>query len=115
MNRKWFFDLCIAKLNGGQHKAPDDFPRVLAEGFYHRPQRSKEEFVHAGLNVVEGVIRLDSQFFGSMRHLKRRKTLIELIEATEMDTCLLAVQSAHNDCDTKGIMSLIAKRNITSR
>ncbi len=89
-----FFEMCRAELTTGIHNPPEEFPWLLAEAYYHRPDQLKEEFVDQGLSyittyAVEGMAWLDKAYFASMLHGKRRETLKELIRITENDSYLL--------------------------
>lgn len=104
-----FFQMCKEELTIGKHNPPDDFPWLLAEAYYHKPQELKEEFINQGLTylntyAVEGMAWLDKDFFVNLQHTEKRKTLLELIHITENDSYLLpfsphmmvAVQKKHN-------------------
>ena len=101
--------MCKEELTIGKHNPPDDFPWLLAEAYYHKPQELKEEFINQGLTylntyAVEGMAWLDKDFFVNLQHTEKRKTLLELIHITENDSYLLpfsphmmvAVQKKHN-------------------
>ncbi|GGH12345.1 class I SAM-dependent methyltransferase [Sphingobacterium alkalisoli] len=90
-----FFEMCKTELATGMHNPPDDFPWLLAEAFYHKPEQLRDEFINqelAYLNTyaVEGMAWLDKDFFANMQICKRRETLIELIQVTENDPYLLS-------------------------
>lgn len=94
IHKKPFFDMCKEELTTGKHDAPDDFPWLLAEAFYHKPEQLKEEFINQGLNyinmyAVEGMLWLDKDFFINITDYEKRKILMELMEVTENDTSLL--------------------------
>ena len=109
IHKKSFFKMCKEELTTGKHNPPDDFPWLLAEAFYHKPEQFKDEFVNQELTylntyAVEGMAWLDKDFFANMLNSKRQKTLIELIQITENDSYLLpfsphmmiAVQKRYN-------------------
>ena len=94
IHKKTFFKMCKNELTTGVHNPPDDFPWLLAEGYYHKPEQLKEEFIHQGLTylntyAVEGMAWLDKDYFANMLHGTKRKTLTELTEVTENDSYLL--------------------------
>jgi ubiquinone/menaquinone biosynthesis C-methylase UbiE len=94
IHKKPFFEMCKEELTTGIHNPPDEFPWLLAEGFYHRPEQLKEEFanqelVFLDMYAVEGIAWLDKDYFVNMLNDKRKKTLMELIEITENDSYLL--------------------------
>lgn len=104
-----FFEMCKEELTTGKHNPPDDFPWLLAEAYYHKPEQLKDEFLkqeltYLNMYAVEGMAWLDKYFFVNMLNVKRRKTLIELIQITENDSYLLpfsphmmiAVQKRYN-------------------
>lgn len=94
IHKKSFFEMCKQELTVGKHNPPDDFPWLLAEAFYHKPEQLKDEFINQQLTylntyAVEGMAWLDKDFFANMMNCRRRKGLIELIQITENDRYLL--------------------------
>ncbi len=95
IHKKAFFKMCKSELITGIHNPPEEFPWLLAEAYYHQPKQLKEEFTEQGLRLlnmyaVEGMAWLDKDFFANILDVKRRSTLLELIEVTENDPYLLA-------------------------
>ncbi|AOM75977.1 class I SAM-dependent methyltransferase [Pedobacter steynii] len=89
-----FFNMCKEELTTGIHNPPDDFPWLLAEAYYHKPNELKDEFVKQDLTyiniyAVEGMAWLDKDYFLNLLDMKKRKTLMELIQITENDSYLL--------------------------
>ncbi len=94
IHKKTFFEMCTNELTTGIHNPPDDFPWLLAEGYFHKPKQLKEEFLNQGLDylntyAVEGMAWLDKDYFANMLNKKKKNTLIELIKITENDSYLL--------------------------
>ncbi|AXT52937.1 class I SAM-dependent methyltransferase [Aquimarina sp. BL5] len=95
IHKKTFFDMCKQELTNGIHNPPDDFPWLLAEAYYHKPEQLKQEFVAQELTylntyAVEGMSWLDKDYFASMLNDEKKKTLLELIKLTENDNHLLS-------------------------
>ena len=89
-----FFEMCKEELTSGIHNAPKDFPFLLADAYYHKPQDLKEEFLEQDLEfinlfAVESLIWLDSEYFANMLDKKKSKTLRELQQLTQNDEYLL--------------------------
>ncbi|WP_298782359.1 class I SAM-dependent methyltransferase [uncultured Polaribacter sp.] len=89
-----FFDMCKKELTTGIHDAPKDFPFLLADAFYHKPEDLKAEFLEQNLNfinlfAVEGMIWLDNEYFANMLDKKKSKTLKALQTLTQNDEYLL--------------------------
>ncbi|MBB5436748.1 SAM-dependent methyltransferase [Pedobacter sp. AK017] len=89
-----FFNMCKEELTTGIHNPPNDFPWLLAEAYYHKPNELKDEFVKEDLTyintyAVEGMAWLDKDYFLNLLDMKKRKTLMELIQITENDSYLL--------------------------
>ncbi|MBS9461720.1 class I SAM-dependent methyltransferase [Flagellimonas sp. 389] len=89
-----FFKMCKEELSTGIHNPPDDFPWLLAEAFYHKPEELKTEFLQQGLTyintyAVEGMAWLDKDYFASMNNERKKDTLMQLIQITENDAYLL--------------------------
>lgn len=94
IHKKTFFKMCKEELTTGIHNPPDDFPWLLAEAYYHRPEELKDEFInqdliHLNTYAVEGMAWLDKDYFANMLNINKRTTLLELIEITEIDSYLL--------------------------
>jgi ubiquinone/menaquinone biosynthesis C-methylase UbiE len=89
-----FFEMCKEELTTGTHNPPKDFPFLLADAFYHKPQALKAEFIEQNLNfinlfAVEGMIWLDNDYFANMIDKKKSKALKALQNLTENDEYLL--------------------------
>jgi len=89
-----FFEMCKEELTTGIHNAPRDFPFLLADAYYHKPQDLKEEFLEQNLEfinlfAVESLIWLDSEYFANMLDKKKSKTLKALQQLTQNDEYLL--------------------------
>lgn len=89
-----FFNMCKEELTTGIHNPPSDFPWLLAEAYFHKPNELKDEFVKQDLTyintyAVEGMAWLDKDYFLNLLDMKKRKTLMELIQITENDSYLL--------------------------
>jgi SAM-dependent methyltransferase len=89
-----FFNMCREELTTGIHDAPKDFPFLLADAFYHKPEGLKSEFIEQNLNfinlfAVEGMIWLDNEYFANMLDKKKSKTLKALQNLTQNDEYLL--------------------------
>ena len=89
-----FFEMCKQELTTGIHNAPKDFPFLLADAFYHKPQQLKEEFLEQDLEflnlfAVEGMIWLDNEYFANMLDKKKSKTLKSIQHLTQNDEYLL--------------------------
>ena len=89
-----FFEMCKEELTTGIHNAPKDFPFLLVDAFYHKPEGLKAEFLEQNLNfinlfAVEGMIWLDNEYFANMLDKKKSKTLKALQKLTQNDEYLL--------------------------
>ncbi|WP_107037216.1 class I SAM-dependent methyltransferase [Brumimicrobium mesophilum] len=94
IHKKPFLDMCKEELTTGVHNPPDDFPWLLAEGYYHKPEQLKAEFtdqdlIYLNTYAVEGMIWLDKNYFKSMQDEEKRETLLELLKLTENDKNVL--------------------------
>ncbi|GAA0728448.1 hypothetical protein GCM10009430_37630 [Aquimarina litoralis] len=94
IHKNSFFKMCKEELTTGIHNPPDDFPWLLAEAYYHKPEQLKDEFINQGLThintyAIEGMAWLDKEYFTNMLNNKKQKTLLELIKITENDSYLL--------------------------
>jgi len=96
IHKKTFFEMCKQELTDGIHNPPNDFPWLLTEAYYHKPEQLKQEFVTQGLTylntyAIEGMSWLDKDYFANMFNDKKKHTLLELIKITENDSSLLSL------------------------
>ncbi|MBW1296330.1 class I SAM-dependent methyltransferase [Aquimarina litoralis] len=94
IHKKHFFEMCKDELTTGIHNPPSNFPWLLAEAYYHKPEQLKEEFINQELRylntyAVEGMAWLDKDYFANMQNAAKKKILIELTKITENDSYLL--------------------------
>lgn len=94
IHKKSFFKMCKEELTTGMHNPPNDFPWLLAEAYYHKPEQLKDEFINQKLTyintyAVEGMAWLDKEYFANMLNNKKKKLLLKLITITENDNYLL--------------------------
>ena len=87
--------MCLEELTTGIHNPPDEFPWLLAEAYYHRPEELIEEFsgqdlLYVNIHAVEGIAWLDRDYFSRMSKENDKRTLLELIDVTENDVNLLS-------------------------
>ena len=80
IHKKTFFEMCKEELLTGIHNPPDDFPWLLVEAYYHKPEQLKEEFINQDLTylntyAVEGMAWLDKNYFANMMNDKNKETL----------------------------------------
>lgn len=95
VHSKPFLEMCLTELKTGIHNPPKEFPWLLANGYYHKPAELKAEFSSQNLKIknlfaVEGTIWLDKEYFANMLNPKKKKNLMQLLEATETDESVLA-------------------------
>ncbi|MGB0871106.1 MAG: class I SAM-dependent methyltransferase [Flavobacteriales bacterium] len=95
IHKKSFFEMCKTELTSSIHHQPEDFPWILPESYYHKPDELKKEFIDLDLmfiNIyaVEGMAWLDKNYFVNMVDKRKKKTLEELIRITENDHQLLS-------------------------
>ncbi|WP_228388274.1 hypothetical protein [Chryseobacterium sp. CBo1] len=95
IHKNSFFEMCKEELTSGIHNPPDDFPWLLAEAYYHKPEQLKDEFInqeltHINTYAVEEMAWLDKEYFANMLNKKKKKTLLELTKITENDSYLLS-------------------------
>ncbi len=96
LHKKSFFTMCKEELTTGIHNPPQDFPWLLPEGYYHKPEELKQEFIDQDLNyintyAIEGIGWLDQNYFTNMFDPKKKVMLDELTTITENDPNLLAM------------------------
>jgi ubiquinone/menaquinone biosynthesis C-methylase UbiE len=94
IHKNSFFKMCKEELTTGIHNPPNDFPWLLAEAYYHKPEQLKEEFINQELTylntyAIEGMAWLDKDYFSNMLNETKKKTLTELTKVTENDSYLL--------------------------
>lgn len=90
------FAMCREELESGNHHPPLNFPGMLAQAYFHRPDELIAEFESVGFQTidllpVEGMAWLDGQFFQSWAFAEKRERLLHLIRLTEPDRTLLCL------------------------
>ena len=90
-----FLEMCCEELCTGRHNPPENFPWLLAEAYYHRPEELRAEFAKQSLTylntfAVEGMVWLDQNYLTNMQHSKKRLNLLRLLELTQNDPNLLS-------------------------
>ncbi len=90
------YSMCKEELLSGEHHAPDDFPGILTQAFFHRPSMLISEFEAAGFSVtglfaVEGMAWMDQRYFESWSSPEKKQRLLELLKLTETDRELLCL------------------------
>ena len=90
------YQMCRAELQNGEHEPPSNFPGMLAQAFFHRPEQLISEFHEAGLkktglHAVEGMAWLDAKYFESWATPEKQQRLLELIGITDTDPELLCL------------------------
>lgn len=94
IHKKPFFEMCKEELTTGAHNQPEDFPWLLTEAYYHKPEELKKEFInqeliYLNMYAVEGITWLDKNFFANMLNETKKDTLMQLLKITENDSYLL--------------------------
>lgn len=91
-----FLLMCREELSSGIHNAPDNWPGILPEAYYHRPGQLAAEVTATGLShidtfAVEGVAWMDSKYFEHRSDPVKNKQLMELLHLTENHNEMLAM------------------------
>jgi SAM-dependent methyltransferase len=90
------FTMCKQELLSGEHHPPEDFPGILAQGYFHSPSALISEFETAGFTplavlAVEGMAWMDQKYFESWSSPVKKLRLLELLRLTEADPELLCL------------------------
>lgn len=90
------FAMCKQELLSGEHHAPEDFPGILAQAYFHSPSGLAAEFKMAGFTpmailAVEGMAWMDQKYFESWSSADKKQRLLELLKLTEGDPELLCL------------------------
>jgi ubiquinone/menaquinone biosynthesis C-methylase UbiE len=91
-----FMNMCREELSTGIHNAPQEWPGILPEAYYHKPSQLAAEvkaggFEHIDTFAVEGVIWLDSKYFENRADPAKRKQHEALLKVTENNPEMLAM------------------------
>ncbi|PYF71501.1 class I SAM-dependent methyltransferase [Pedobacter nutrimenti] len=91
-----FYQMCKQELSTGIHHPPANWPGLLPEAFFHRPDQLKAEFESSGLKdlqllAVEGMIWLDSKYFETRSNPAKKEALMDLLRLTESDPSILSL------------------------
>ncbi|TDQ08188.1 class I SAM-dependent methyltransferase [Pedobacter metabolipauper] len=90
------FSMCKEELSSGSHNPPEEFPGILTQAYFHRPDTLVNEFESVGfktisLLAVEGIAWMDHKYFESWSASEKKQRLMELLRITEADSGLLAL------------------------
>ncbi len=91
-----FYAMCQSELKTGIHNPPANWPGILPEAFFHKPQELIDEVNEAGFNnlklfAVEGMVWLDSKYFESRSDPRKKEAMMALLRSTEENTELLSL------------------------
>ncbi len=91
-----FYAMCESELKTGIHNPPANWPGILPEAFFHKPQELTEEVYEAGFNnlklfAVEGMVWLDSKYFESRSDPGKKEAMMALLKSTEENRELLSL------------------------
>jgi ubiquinone/menaquinone biosynthesis C-methylase UbiE len=90
-----FYAMCQSELTTGMHNPPANWPGILPEAFFHRPDELCAEVLEAGftgnkLFAVEGMVWLDSKYFESRSDPEKKDAMMNLLRLTEENPELLS-------------------------
>jgi len=90
-----FYAMCQSELKTGMHNPPANWPGILPEAFFHKPNELLDEVHESGFNdpkmfAVEGMIWLDSKYFESRSDPEKKAAMMDLLKSTEEIPALLS-------------------------
>ncbi|PTT02277.1 SAM-dependent methyltransferase [Pedobacter sp. HMWF019] len=91
-----FYEMCKKELQTGIHNPPQNWPGLLPEAYFHKPEELRNEFETAGFTVldiiaVEGMIWLDSKYFETRSIPAKKEAIMGLLKMTERDPSILSM------------------------
>ncbi len=103
-----FYAMCQSELTTGIHNPPANWPGILPEAFFHKPQELTDEVLEAGfadlkLFAVEGVVWLDSKYFESRSDPGKKEAMMALLRSTEENRELFSLSPHLMVCGRKGV------------
>ncbi|HEY5325976.1 MAG TPA: methyltransferase domain-containing protein [Mucilaginibacter sp.] len=101
-----FYAMCMSELGIGLHNPPANWPGILPEAFFHKPDELLTEVQETGfadlkLFAVEGITWLDSKYFESRSDPKKKEAMMELLKLTEENKELLSLSPHLMVCGRK--------------
>ena len=102
-----FYAMCQSELNTGIHNPPANWPGILPEAFFHKPDELKDEVLETGFTnlkifAVEGMVWLDSKYFESRSDPGKKEAMMALLRSTEENRELLSLSPHLMVCGRKG-------------
>lgn len=91
-----FYEMCKKELTTGIHNPPKNWPGLLPEAYFHKPEELKDECALAGftaldLMAVEGMIWLDNKYFETRSNPVKKEALMNLLRLTEREPSILSL------------------------
>nr|WP_199076695.1 class I SAM-dependent methyltransferase [Pedobacter sp. ASV19] len=91
-----FYEMCKKELQTGIHNPPQNWPGLLPEAYFHKPEELKNEFETGGFTAldiiaVEGMIWLDSKYFETRSTPAKKEAIMALLKMTERDPSILSM------------------------
>lgn len=91
-----FYEMCSQELQTGLHAPPQNWPGLLPEAYFHRPDQLRKEFETGGFKeleilAVEGMIWLDSKYFETRSTPAKKEAIMNLLRMTERDPSVLSM------------------------
>jgi len=101
-----FYAMCQSELASGIHNPPANWPGILPEAFFHKPQELIGEvltagFTHPEIFAVEGMIWLDGKYFETRSNPEKKEAMMNLLRSTEQVVELLSLSPHMMICACK--------------
>lgn len=91
-----YFEMLRGELTTGEHHRPKEYPRFIAEAYFHEPaglaaEIAKAGFVSPALYAIEGVIWITPALQEKWETEKGREALLSLVRMTEQEPSVLGM------------------------
>ncbi len=93
-----YFAMIEGEISTGIHTRPKEFPHIMAQAYFHRPEQLAAEVSKAGFQIrrlvpLEGCARLVPDFEERWAEPASRQKIMDLIRLTEDEPSLMGISS----------------------
>ena len=91
-----YMDMLKREMSTGEHIRPAEYPRIIADAYFHTPEGLCSELSDGGFSIlgkhaVEGCVWFTPELNIKWEEPDRRERLLEIIHASETDDSMMGI------------------------
>ena len=91
-----YMDMIKREMLTGEHIRPDTYPRIIADAYFHTPERLLSEVADGGFEVlgkhaVEGCLWITPDLNSKWDDPDKRSRLLDIVHASETDNSMMGI------------------------